>query len=188
MGPDHEADHADRDHGIGHAQITEHRLARESRDNVADHTKGRQDQDVNLRMAKKPEQMLIEQRIAPARRIIKGGAEITVRQQHGDSAGQNRQGQQQQEGGDQHRPNKQRHFVQGHARRPHVKNGSNEVDSAQDRRGTGQMQGQNTHVHRRSLMARGGERCIDRPASTDTVAARRALKKHRTGQQQDRGG
>ena len=64
--PDHEADAADRDHRIGHAEIAEHRLAGEGRDDLADHAEARKDQDVDLRVAEEPEQVLEQDRIAAA--------------------------------------------------------------------------------------------------------------------------
>src|SRR5205085_2151889 len=64
MRPNHEADHADGDHCIGHAEIAEDRLAREGRDDLARHAEARKDQDVDFRMAEEPEQMLEQDRIA----------------------------------------------------------------------------------------------------------------------------
>ncbi len=64
MGPDHEADHADGDHGVGHAEIAEHRLLGEGRDDLADDAEAGNDEDVHFRMAEEPEQVLPEQRIA----------------------------------------------------------------------------------------------------------------------------
>ena len=108
--------------------------------------------------------MLVEDRIAAARRIEEGRAEIAIGQQHRDRRGEHRQRQQQQEGGDQHRPGEQRHLVQRHARRAHVEDGGDEVDRAEDRRGAGKVERQDRHVDRRPRLAIGGERRIDRPA------------------------
>ena len=66
--------------------------------------KPRQDQDVHFRMTEEPEQMLEQDRIAALRRFEEGSPEVTVRQKHRDGARQNRQRQQQQERGDQDRP------------------------------------------------------------------------------------
>ena len=66
--PHDEADAADRDHRVGHAEIAEHRLAREGRDDLADHAEARKDQDVDLRMAEEPEQVLEQDRVAAAAR------------------------------------------------------------------------------------------------------------------------
>src|SRR3546814_8497282 len=67
--PDDEADYTNRDHGIGHAQISEDRLAAEGGDDLAYDTKARKDHDVNFGVTEEPEQMLIKDRIATASRI-----------------------------------------------------------------------------------------------------------------------
>ncbi len=131
-------------------------------------------------MAEEPEQMLEQDRVAAARRIEEGGAEIAVGQQHRDRAGEHRQRQHQQEGGDQHRPGEQRHLVQGHARRAHVEDGGDEIDRAEDRRGAGQMERQDDEIHRRPGMAGvRRERRIEHPAAAKTLHAGRALDEQR---------
>ncbi|KAF1854768.1 hypothetical protein Lal_00013172 [Lupinus albus] len=122
--PHDEADDADRDHGVSHAEVAEHRLLREGRDDLADDAEARQDHDIHFGMAEEPEQVLVQDRVTTAGRIEERRAEVAVRQQHGDRRGENRQRQQQQERGDQHRPHEQRHLVQGHARRAHVEDGA----------------------------------------------------------------
>src|SRR6185312_1571957 len=67
MRPDHEADHADGDHGVGHAEIAEHRLLGEGGDDLAHHAEAGDDEDVHFGMAEEPEQMLPQQRIAAMR-------------------------------------------------------------------------------------------------------------------------
>ncbi len=130
--PDNKADAANRDHRISHTQITENRLFRESRNNLGDHAKARQDKNVNFRMREEPEQMLVHNRITTACRVEESGSEITVCQQHGDSTGEYRQRQKQQENRDQNRPDEKRHFVQGHARRTHIENRRDEVNGAEN--------------------------------------------------------
>src|SRR3546814_5252254 len=68
VGPDDEADETDRHHGVGHAEIAEHRLARESRHDVADDAESRQDHDVDLGVTEEPEQVLEQNRVAAADR------------------------------------------------------------------------------------------------------------------------
>src|SRR3546814_17433372 len=85
------------DLGIGHAQISEDRLAAEGGDDLAYDTKARKDHDVNFGVTEEPEQMLIKDRIATASRIIEGGAEIAICEPHGDASGQHREREQQQE-------------------------------------------------------------------------------------------
>ena len=93
--PHDEADDADRHHGVGHAEVTEHRLLREGGHHLADDAERGQDQDVDLGVAEEPEQVLVEDRIAAAGGIEEGGAEVPVGQQHGDRPGKNGQGEEQ---------------------------------------------------------------------------------------------
>ena len=148
MGPDGEAEQGDREHGVDHADITEDRLLRERRDDLADHAEPRNDEDINLGMAEEPEQVLEQDRVAAAGRLEERGVEITVGQQHGQRAGQHRQRQQEQEGGDQHRPLEQRHTEHRHARRAHVDDRGDEIDRADDRGGAGRMHRQDNEVGR----------------------------------------
>jgi hypothetical protein len=155
VGPDHEADHADRHHRIGHSEIAEDRLAAEGGDDLADHAEARQDHDVDLRVAEEPEEVLIEDRVSAAGRVEEMGSEIAVGEQHRDRAGQHREGEQEQEGGHQDRPDEERHLVQRHARRAHIEDGGDEVDRAQDRGGAGEVEREDCHVDRRALVAAG---------------------------------
>ena len=99
---------------------------------MADDAEARQNHDVDFRMAEEPEQMLEQHRVPAAFRLEKGRAEIAVRDQHGDRTRQHRHRQQQQESRDQHGPYKQRHLVQGHARRAHVEDGGDEIGRTHD--------------------------------------------------------
>ncbi len=68
--PHDEPDEADRDHGVGHAEIAEH-AARQDRHDMADDAEARQDENVHFRVAEEPEQMLVQQRVAAAGRLKK---------------------------------------------------------------------------------------------------------------------
>ena len=136
MGPDDETDESDRNQRVYHSEIAEDRLAAERGNDVADDAEAWQYHDVNLGMTEEPEKMLIQHRIAAALRREKRCSEIAIGQKHCNRAGEHRQRQQQQESRHQDRPGEQRHFVQGHARRPHIENGGDEIDRAEDRRRT----------------------------------------------------
>ena len=84
-------------------------------------------------VAEEPEEMLVKDRVAAAGRVVEGRAEVTVGEQHGDGAGEHRQGQQQQERRDELRPDEERHAVQRHAGGAHVEDRGDEVDGAEDR-------------------------------------------------------
>ncbi|MNT01227.1 hypothetical protein D3C72_1356840 [compost metagenome] len=178
VGPDDEADGADGDHGVGHGEVAEDRLARESGNDVADDAEARQDQDVDFRVTEEPEQVLEQDRVAAAFRREEGRAEVAVRQEHGDTACQNRQREQQQEGGDQNRPGKQRHLVQRHARSAHVQDRGDEVDRTEDRRGAGNVQAEDHEIHRRPGHARRREWWIDRPSASRAIGACRTFDEH----------
>src|SRR5205085_6163208 len=64
--PHDETDYADRDHGVGHAEIAENRLAAEGRDDLADHAEARQDHDVHFWVPEEPEEVLIEHDVTAA--------------------------------------------------------------------------------------------------------------------------
>ena len=132
VSPNNKADATNGDHRIGHAQITKHRFFGKCRNDVADNTKARQDENVHFRMPKEPKQVLEHNRVTATRRVKKCCTEIAVGQQHGDGTRQNRQRQQQQEHGHKNRPDKKWHFVQSHARRAHVENGGDEVNRTQN--------------------------------------------------------
>ena len=55
--PNDQAEHTDTRHGVDHPDRAKHGLTRKGGDHVADQTKPRQDEDVNLGVAKKPEQV-----------------------------------------------------------------------------------------------------------------------------------
>ena len=71
---------------------------------MADNTKGWQNHNIHFGMTKEPEQVQEQDRIAAALWNEEGCAKVTVGQQHGDSARQDRHSQQQQKCGDQHCP------------------------------------------------------------------------------------
>jgi hypothetical protein len=58
---------------------------------LGNYTKPRQDQNVNLRVAKKSKQMLVQNRIPTPGRIKKRSVEVTISQQYSDGPRQNRQ-------------------------------------------------------------------------------------------------
>ena len=92
--PDDETYDTDGDHCIGHSEITEHRLAAEGCDDLADNAKARQDHDIYFGMPEEPEQMLIKHRVAACGCIEECTTKVTVDQQHGYSGCQYRQSQQ----------------------------------------------------------------------------------------------
>ena len=76
--PDNEAQHPDGDHRVDHRQVTEDRLFGEGGDDLADDAESREDDDIHLRMAEEPQDVLIEDRVAAAGWREEGGAEVAV--------------------------------------------------------------------------------------------------------------
>jgi len=141
--PTPQADAADRDHGVGHAEIADTGLREKVETiwlimpkpgRIRMYTSGwPKNQNRCWNSTGSPPPSAGEER----------SAEIAVGQQHGDGARQHRQRQQQQKHGDQDRPHEQRHLVQRHARRAHVEDGGDEVDGAEDRGRAREMQREN---------------------------------------------
>ena len=157
VSPDDEADDTDCNHSVSHAEITEDRLTREGRYDVADNAEAWQNQNVHFRMPEEPEQVLVQDRITAAVRRKEGRAEVAVGKQHGDTTCENRQRKQKQERRHQNSPGKERHLVQRHTRRTHVQDRGDEIDRAKNRRSTRDMDCQNGEIHGRSGLAGGRE-------------------------------
>ena len=99
---------------------------------MADNPEGRQNHDIDFRVTEEPEQVLEQDRVATALRLEEIRTEITVGQQHGNRAAKYRHSQHQQERRHQHRPNKERHFVQRHTRCTHIENRGDEIRRAEN--------------------------------------------------------
>ena len=107
MRPNDQAEHTDTRHGVDHPDRAKHGLTRKGGDHVADQTKARQDEDVNLGVAKKPEQVHIEHRVATTPWVESGGVSVAIGEEHRESTRKHGQGEQEQKVGDEHAPHKQ---------------------------------------------------------------------------------
>src|SRR5215471_21511734 len=58
MAPNHEAEYAYGQHGVNHGLVSKNRFAREDGNQLRAQTHRRQNRDIHLRMAEKPEQVL----------------------------------------------------------------------------------------------------------------------------------
>ncbi|MCY1178252.1 hypothetical protein D9M73_185940 [compost metagenome] len=125
VGPDHETEHADGDDGPDHHAVAEDVLAGVGADQVRHQAEGRQGDDVHLRMAEEPEEVLEQDRAAAlviqrlAHRDHRGheeaGAEQAVEQHHDGADEQRREGEQGEDRGHEDTPHRERHAEQGHA-------------------------------------------------------------------------
>ena len=173
MGPDAPAHEADGDAGEHHERVAEDRLAAEGRDDLRDDAEARQDDDVHLGVAEDPEEVLPQQRVGAGFGIEELRIECPVEQQQEQGHGDHRQGERQQELGDQQHPGEDRHAEQRHARRPHVQAGHDQVDRRHQRGDTGDQKTDGVEVNtvgRRvddAAVGRVAEPAAVGPAATD---------------------
>ena len=110
--------------------VAEEGLPREGGQDVRDDAHGREDEDVDLRVAEDPEEVLPEQRVrARARGVEEVRAEEAVEQEQGEGDGEGREGEDDEEGDDECHPCEEGHAHEGHARRAHVEDGDDEVEA-----------------------------------------------------------
>lgn len=94
-------------HGINHGTTTKNSTATNKLNKQRTKTKNGKDNNINLGVAKKPKQMLKQQKVTTTQNIIKGGIQITVKQNHCNTTRQNGKAQNQKEGSNQNTPKKQ---------------------------------------------------------------------------------
>ena len=127
MRPDHEREEAEHEQRIDHQPVAPERLARVVGDDFRDDAHRRQHQHVDLGVAEEPEQVLPQQRVAAAGDLSALAADDQPARQEEAGAGeaihalqdrrglQRRKGEQQQERGDELRPDEERQAEPGHA-------------------------------------------------------------------------
>ena len=145
---------------------------------MADQTKPRQDEDVNLGVAKKPEQVHIEHRVPTSPWVESGGVSVAIGEEHRDGTRKHGQGEQEQKVGDEHAPHKQgnsQHFL---TRAAHVEDCGDSVDGAGKAAEPGQMEAKDGDVACHSLSAEGR---VDGPPNTSAD-----LHEDRTQEKQER--
>src|SRR5699024_12564992 len=96
--------------------VAEHRLAGEDREDLGDDAEERQSQDIDLRVAEEPEQVL-PQDGATVARVVDVAAQLTVVQDTQCGGSQQREGKQDQQRGNEAIPGEDRPAEQGHTRR-----------------------------------------------------------------------
>ena len=128
--PPHEADEDARE---DHRGVAEEGLAAEDRKDLRDDAHGGQDQDVHLRMAEQPEQVLPEERVASGHRVVEGRVPQPVERELEQGDRDDRHGEEQEERGHQGHPHEDGHAHEGHPRRAEVEDGRDEVGGGGDR-------------------------------------------------------
>ncbi|MDQ0801136.1 hypothetical protein QF050_002775 [Arthrobacter sp. SLBN-112] len=180
VGPDGHRESRNGDRGVDQSLVTEDRLAAEDREDLRDDTEERQRDDVHLRVAEEPEQVLPEDGTA-VRGIEDVGAELPVRAQGKEGCRQRREGHEYQDRRDQGVPGEDRHPPHGHARGTHADDGRDEVDRAEDGAEAGQGQAEDPEVTADARGKRGvRERRVGEPAKGSS-ALRGDEARHRDG-------
>ncbi|MNR07940.1 hypothetical protein D3C85_1240740 [compost metagenome] len=138
--PDHKTEYANRNNGPHHHSVAEDIFTRMGTDQVGDQTKRRESDDVDLRVAEEPEQVLEQYRAATLviellpqrdhRRHEEAGAQQLVEQHHDRTDEQRREGQQGHDRGHEDAPYRERHAKQGHAVRARLQHRGDVVQPA----------------------------------------------------------
>ncbi|MNP04780.1 hypothetical protein D3C76_967070 [compost metagenome] len=132
-----EAQHGDGARCVDHRVVAEQTLAREGGGNFREHTEGRQDQDVDLRVTPRPEQVDVHHRV-PTKLVGEDvEVQITVNSQQSECSGQDREGSHDQHVGPGAGPGEDRHVHQLHARCAHLHHGDEEVHAGKRRTQSG---------------------------------------------------
>ncbi len=137
-----------------HALVAEDGLPGEGRDDLGGHPEERQGQDVDLGVAEEPEQVLPQDGLAAVGRVEEVRPQVPVDPEQDEGGGEHREGQQDQEDGDQLVPDEDRHAEHDHARRPQAEDGGDHVDGGEDAGEAGQG-----HAHDPQVAA--GARGVD---------------------------
>ncbi len=135
IGQDH--DHAGR---IDHGGVTEEPLATEGGNDFREDAEGRQNENVDLRVAPDPDEVHIHHRVATKVIGEEVGAGVAVERQQRQRRGQDREGGDDQDIGAERRPGEDRHLHQRHARRAQFDDGRDQVDARQRRSDTRDLQ------------------------------------------------
>ena len=169
VAPDEEAEQRDRDRRERHGAVAVDALAAEGAHQLRDHAEGRQDHDVDRRVAVEPEEVLEQHRVTAEGRVEDADAEQTLHHQQHHRDADHRRGEHLHDGGRVDGPQEERHPVPGHARRPHLVDRDDEVEARQDRREAHHERPQRHRDDRRPSVLGVGR--VERPARVH--AARR---------------
>jgi hypothetical protein len=148
---------SDQDARVDDNRITEQRLLRERRNDVRDDPEGRQDQDVDLRMAEDPEEVLPEDGIAAAGRLEEQRSEHAVEQEEDRPDRERRERQDDEERDNQRHPGEERKPHERKAGRPQIDDSDDKVQCGDDGGRAREGEAEDVEVHpvtRRELTRR----------------------------------
>ena len=140
MQPDRERQHADGHGRRHHRAVAKYWLAGEGRDHFREDAEGRQNKDVDLRMAPDPDEVIEHHHIAAGLVGEEMEAEVAIEQQHRESRRQHREGRDDEQHRGQRRPAENRHAHIGHAGRVQLEDRRDEIDACQQRADAGDLQ------------------------------------------------
>ena len=136
----------------------------EGRDDHRQQRDGGQEDDVDLRMAEDPEQMLPQKRIAAARRVEERPVEHALHLEQQVAGDQRREGEQDHARDDQQVPGEERHEVDPHARRAAFHDADDEFDSRGDRSDLDEGKAKQPDIGADARLFGGGQRRVHEPA------------------------
>ena len=167
MLPDEERKDSHAEHARRGDLVAEQRLPGEDREELAHDPEARQRQDVHLRVAEEPEQVLVQVRAAAQLVDEERGLRRAVGDDHVHAADQHRRGQHEQEAGGQHRPDEHRQPAPAHAGRPVADDRDDDVEAGQDDRDAHQAERERVRVH--ALARLDGQRRVAGPAGREAA-------------------
>ena len=128
MDPKPEGEEGHRDQCRDDDPVTGKRSAGEDGEDGGNRARGRQEDDVDLRMPEQPEQMLPEQRIAAARGIEEGQPERPLKLEENGSEDEGRESHKHHRCDNEHIPGEDRHLVERHAGGAQLEDRHDELD------------------------------------------------------------
>ena len=150
--------------GEDDALVAKDWLAREDRDDLARDAEEWQREDIDLRMAEEPEQVLPEDRAAVLRREHHRSV-MSIDERDDEGSGKNREGNEDEQRGHEDGPGEHRHPEHGHARCAHAEDGGDEVHRAEDRAETTDREAEQPQVATHSGRVHGvAQRRVGEPA------------------------
>ena len=170
VAPDQEAEDRDRDARERDELVAEDALAREHRDQLADHAEARHDHDVDGRVRVEPEEVLEQHRVAAERRVEDADAEDALDDQQQQRDAEHRRRQHLDQRGRVERPEEQRQPEPGHARRAQLVDRDDEVQAGEDRAEAEDERADRGRDHRG--LGGGAVRRVERPAGVGRARSR----------------
>ncbi len=130
--PQTEGEEAERHHRGDDPGVSHDRPAGEDRQHRRDHARGRQENDVDLRVAEQPEQVLPEQRVAAAFRVEERPVEGAFHLEQDRAEDQGREAAEHHQRRDEKVPSHERHACERHAGRAHLEDRHHDLDRGRD--------------------------------------------------------